>query len=441
MQTNNCVKKNTVVDDFYMHMTAMSSKILLKQDKIMIMCNMVIINLYINLLFNFVPSILGFIILFASTIIVYCAIEYLIVINQKYVYNTCKELYNYTQTYIYQNYVAKFNKMLFETNNNKRNFVNKKRYIPTITDAIKNHEKKNVETLSERMELYEKYNKTSRYLKQHDSYIVKIKCSIFDKIYKIIGNKEDKINWLKTENNITWLKIKIALNKKLLLSSKALLKTFSPSTIFVQNNHIYLVFSNYNNSSQLYDGNITRILTSIVSVAGAKFCRNDIIMDEIETQFTPEIYDVLINELSKTIFNADLIIFNENNAYDICNYILWKSQYESVINFVSTFSKNLLLLNNNTEPTQLQQRIELITHKLNEIKETNNFTDIDLITLQKGVFMKKHTIDNTITNRNEHRILTFLLPEIKCDDCYIDLILNKNSDNNNYQKSLIIDTI
>lgn len=274
---------------------------------------------------------------------------------------------------------------------------------------IKGIKQKKSEKLSIRLSRLECKNK--QYIRQNSIYIVKLKCSIFSKLNKL--------------DNEEWLNIKLLLNNILVKTSKDLLIKFSPKTIYMHNNFIYMAF---NNNIHIYDGSINKIITNIASYANMIFINK---LNNVAYKYK----NLIAEEMKNSMFSGNIIILK--NYYDLCNYMLLKSKFETRRNYISTMSEHLyspdILYKKN-----LDEQEKLINEKLNTYKKIDNY---DMNILKNGVYIKKHiyNYDNSTESESlstykstyKSDIITFLLPNIVCNKQYFDILNDAYYDSRN----------
>ena len=153
-------------------------------------------------------------------------------------------------------------------------------------------------------------------------YIISIKSkSLLTHINNIKNNSkyksiiEDKVNLLNIINEVL-----IEVSRKIYLK-------FDPTMIYTFNNEINIVFFYNENGESIYDGNINKILTSIVSYAS--IC----ISKELEKQ----------SALLDFIFDGHFIEFDKD--YEILNFLIWR-QFECKRNIITLLYKCLHNKNN-----------------------------------------------------------------------------------------------
>lgn len=117
-------------------------------------------------------------------------------------------------------------------------------------------------------------------------------------------------NLLSYINNITTIDEKLYLFKKynnvLIEVCKELYNTYDPSMIYCFNNEIHLVFYHNNTGDYLYNGDITKTLTSMASYVSILFTKK---MEELNSDIIP-------------IFSGILVEFDKE--YETLNYIIWR---------------------------------------------------------------------------------------------------------------------
>lgn len=225
----------------------------------------------------------------------------------------------------------------FFTNNDNDN--NKKR------DKCEN-------SLEKRMKkIIEKDNGKIRHY--YKPYIVSIKSKrLLAYINNTKYNFEDKINLLHNINEI------------LINVSKKLYNKFDPTMIYTFHNEINLVFFYNENGESIYDGNINKILTSIVSYASI------LISKELDKK----------NILIDFLFDGHFVEFDKD--YEILNFLVWR-QFECKRNTITLLYKCLKNTNDITNLT------------LDDMKYSLPIVSQELFT---GNTLKKHIFKSSMQN-------------------------------------------
>lgn len=156
---------------------------------------------------------------------------------------------------------------------------------------------------------------------------------------------------LKYINNITALQDKVVflndVNNTLVNVSKLLFNRFSPHMIYTFNNEINMVFYYNDQGDYLYNGNITKILTSITSCASV--------------YITKELQNKNIN--IDFLFDGCFVEFDKD--FETLNYLIWR-QFSCRRNTLTLLYKCLHMdhyLNgetdiNNIKPDDMKQEID-----------------------------------------------------------------------------------
>jgi len=179
------------------------------------------------------------------------------------------------------------------------------------------------------------------------------------------------------ENKIDFIE---RINSVLINVSKKLYLKFDPTIIYTFHNEINLVFFYNENGECIYDGNMNKILTSIVSYASILFSKeleqNDIMLD-----FT---------------FDGHLIEFDVD--YETLNFLIWR-QFVCKRNTISLLYKCLhnKKETNNLSLDDMKYNLPIVPHELfiGNILKKHNFKTV----IKNPV--NEITNDNKITNDNE----------------------------------------
>lgn len=208
--------------------------------------------------------------------------------------------------------------------------------------------------------------------------------------------------------------------------SKAMVKTtyeamceFGAVSGYTQSDEITLIFTpiiskGTNQTTIIFDGRINKILTLMSSFVSVRFnfYLNKFINENNELdKYKPDTLSKIQN--SSAIFDARVLIFDENNKKEILNHIIWRSTFDCYRNSVSTYGYHLIGHNQIKNLNSLQI-IELL-------KTKNIDWDNDVPLWQKyGVFIKKQFV-TLINDKGEEYQRTIIKP--------VSFKLNKFSEN------------
>lgn len=163
---------------------------------------------------------------------------------------------------------------------------------------------------------------------------------------------------------------------------------FNPTMMYAFNDELHFVFHNTSDYMDVYNGNITRIMTTINSFVTRLFTR-EFIKHGIDFEFT---------------FNAKYAQFSEE--YEALNYVIWR-QLDCKRNNTITLFK---YFKNDTKYMNLEDVTQNLCHNL---KDNNiNYTDLsdiiygyvvkkELVYIEKGsdiVTRKVFNVSNTVLN-------------------------------------------
>ena len=183
-----------------------------------------------------------------------------------------------------------------------------------ISDNVSDNKKKCENSLEKRMKkIIENDNGKIRHY--YKPYIVSIKSK---KLLAYINNTKDNTKD-KLQDKIDLLH---DINEILINVSKKLYNKFDPTMIYTFHNEINLVFFYNENGESIYDGNINKILTSIVSYASI------LISKELDKR----------NILIDFLFDGHFVEFDKD--YEILNFLVWR-QFQCKRNTITLLYKSL----------------------------------------------------------------------------------------------------
>lgn len=212
----------------------------------------------------------------------------------------------------------------------------------------------NRNSLETRMkEIIKKDNgKTCHYYKPH---IVSLKSRTLLNLINKVNNEniEDKVDFIEIINTIL-----IDVSKKIYLK-------FDPTIIYTFHNEINIVFFYRENGEFIYDGNMNKILTSIVSYASIMFSK------ELEKTVIDNIYK------DDFIFDGHLIEFDKD--YETLNFLIWR-QFVCKRNTITLLYKCLHNKNdtNNISICDMKSSLPVISPEIfmGNILKKRNFTSL-----------------------------------------------------------------
>ncbi len=311
-------------------------------------------------------------------------------------------------------FINKFNKRIYEESDDEDgedNFKSQSEILDMYCNYYKDLMPK---TLNERMQFYETYTLTN--ITKFDpftDFVIKINGSNFFKLFQDL--KDIEFNNLKTPfiNDF---------KRAIDFTTVDLIKEFNAATGYNHSDEIILVFKSYYHDTDdelhprsTFNGNVNKILSAVSSFAAVRF-------QKYLHEFDEEKYKNICDNIC---FVATHIIFPNDN--ELVNYFLWKSKYVCFNNFVNEmynyyFESNQKCTYTNKDINITQDKIRrlLIEHKV-DVKDYNLY-------LQNGVFIKRQ-LEKVTTNYCsiwQNKYTRFVLPNIKCNSSYIDLIKCKN---------------
>jgi len=263
--------------------------------------------------------------------------------------------------------------------------------------------------LGERMKMYEDYTEDSvTQIDAFTGFIIRVDGRGFSNLLNSLKNKE--FEELKTPFISDFV---LAMQR----TCKDLVKEFNASTGYTHSDEISLYFKPLNTENDLeedvkehqFSGRVQKLQTLIASYATVRLIKH---LQEINK-------DKFHNILDKIMFDGRVIIFP--HGYEVCNYFVWRSKKDCFRNFVSELcyynfpKKSLDKLNTDERVQKLRNEKGLIVSDYN-------------IFLRNGTFIKRevesHNEDGKTYWRNNY--VKFALPDLKCNDEYLDLLECKN---------------
>lgn len=141
---------------------------------------------------------------------------------------------------------------------------------------------------------------------------------------------------------------------------------FNPTMMYAFNDEIHFVFYNITDYTDVYNGNVNRLMTTITSFVSRVFTK-EFMKNDIDFEFT---------------FHAKYIQFNLE--YETLNYLVWR-QLDCKRNNTITLFK---YFNNNTTYMTLEDVTQNLCHNLKD----NNINYTDLYDIIYGFVVKKELI-------------------------------------------------
>ena len=239
-----------------------------------------------------------------------------------------------------------------------KNFKNLVKSWNNDTNTIREKESELYNRMSK---MIQKQNgQRSHYYKPH---IISIKSKQISSYINTISNFDEKLILLKN------------IQKIFLEVSKHLYRRFDPHMIYTFSNQIHLVFYYNDYGNFLYNGNIKRILTSLVSYTSI-LVANEFTKNNIDLDFC---------------FEGTLVEIDKE--YEALNYIIW-TQYDCKRNTLTLLYRCL------SEEKSLLNFIKLDYME----KEINNITPIDY-TLVNGLVLKKKIYNKEIDGNKFDKLI------------------------------------
>lgn len=183
-----------------------------------------------------------------------------------------------------------------------------------------------IETLGDRMKNYELENEKK--IKPYELFIVRLDGKCFSGFTKNFKKPFD--------DNFT---------KAMALTTKDLIEYFEAQTGYTHSDEISLIFnakcseedSTNLNVNHNYDGRIQKILSLTSAYCSTRF--NYHIFNIIKTDYNHNLLNLL--EEHKQIFDARILIFNEDNKHEILNHQIWRVR-DCTRNCILTYGHNYL---------------------------------------------------------------------------------------------------
>jgi len=313
-------------------------------------------------------------------------------------------------TYCSITFNNKFNNEQTNTANTNTFNYSKKSVYRELEDYMNNLSEENKPSdLGERMKTYENY--TEYNVSDIDSktgFIVRVDGRCFSKLLNQL--KKQEIEELKTPFISDFV-------KAMQLTTSDLLKEFNGSTGYTHSDEISLYFKPLNllnddevdMKEHIFGGRVQKLISIISSYASTLLIKH--LSDINKTKF-----ESILDRIS---FDGRAICFPSN--YEICNFFLWRSKQDCFRNFVSEIcymhfpKKSLDKLNVDERITKLRNEKHI------------DITDYNIF-LRRGTFVKReleHYKEND-TSYWRNIYVKFALPNLKCDEEYIELFVCKN---------------
>uniref|UniRef100_A0A6C0EBU0 tRNAHis guanylyltransferase catalytic domain-containing protein n=1 Tax=viral metagenome TaxID=1070528 RepID=A0A6C0EBU0_9ZZZZ len=223
-------------------------------------------------------------------------------------------------------------------------------------------------------------------------------------------------------------------NNAMIRTAEDLITTFSASTAYTHSDEITLIFppactydefiQKQNKSVHIFKGKITKLLSIIASHTSVRFNKH------FRDAMTENNMTEMITEYNKDkycfTFDARPLVFPTEVTYEIVNHMIWRSKYDCYRNYISMYSDKYLG-KTTTEGISTNKRIEML-------KEMGvDFDNEKDKSMRNGVYVKlekyeksdrESSLDDKKVIRKQTKL--FVLPDIKCDDETIRMMLNKN---------------
>jgi hypothetical protein len=259
--------------------------------------------------------------------------------------------------------------------------IDLRRYINIEDLSVKRMHLKN--TLEKRMkEIIKKDN--GKKCHPYKPYIVSLKSrTLLNLINKVKNETSEKYKSI-IEDKIDLIEM---INTILINVSKKLYLKFDPTIIYTFHNEINIVFFYKENGECIYDGNMNKILTSIVSYASIVFSK------EFEKNRVKDVEDL------DFIFDGHLIEFDKD--YETLNFLIWR-QFVCKRNTISLLYKCLHNNKdtNNMSISDMKYSLPIISPEIfiGNIIKKRNFTS-----LIENPFKKEEENDNEISKIKKNR--------------------------------------
>jgi tRNA(His) 5'-end guanylyltransferase len=233
-------------------------------------------------------------------------------------------------------------------------------------------------------------------------------------------------------------------------TAKDLLYEFSPSTVYTHSDEITLIFPELctyeeysrgvrddgrNISRHIFDGRLFKLLSIIPSFTSTRFTYHL----ERELKSNVECYRRFFGSTDESgtmeskskrdgpvfSFDARPIVFPLSKTFEIANHMIWRSKLDCFRNFVGMYARRMI-------PSKTLNGLSNV-ERIQKLKEMG--IDLDgptmnpVIPLMKnGAYVKKKTYD---PNHDDdimfrRRAIVFIMPNIRCDEKHIDILLSKH---------------
>lgn len=262
--------------------------------------------------------------------------------------------------------------------------------------------------LSDRMKKYELENEHK--IKPYELFIVRLDGKCFSTFTKKFKKPFDEI-----------------FVKAMALTTKDLIEYFDAQTGYTHSDEITLIFNakctkdQFDNNTILtvdhnYNGRIEKIISLISSYCSVRFNFHiNNIINNYEGEYEKNFIN-LIKEYNQ-IFDARILIFNENNKYEILNHQIWRVR-DCTRNCILTYGYNYCGKKNIMNKKTNELIVMLKDHEI-------EFENIPLY-LKYGLYCKKNLLEKTINGNNCIRTeFIFTQFEINFSEDNLNILLEK----------------
>ena len=279
----------------------------------------------------------------------------------------------------------------------------------------KRNNKKYFSNLDNRMKEYQAYTERNIYeIDQFTGYIIRLNGRSFSKLLNELKNNEFSEIRTPFINDF-----KLAMDR----TTSDLLKEFNASTGYNHSDEISLYFKPLNdnpddemNKNHQFNGNVNKLLSLTASFASVRLVHH---LRTINSDKFSKIFD-------RVTFNSNVIIFPNDN--EICNYFMWRS-YDCFRDFVLELC-NTHFSGESLNNMDVNQRIDKLKNERNfDVNDFNSF-------LRNGTFIKRELVTQQNENKETmwyNQYIRFALPNLECNQDYIDLFKCKNFQEWEYQ--------
>ena len=288
--------------------------------------------------------------------------------------------------------------------------LNEIKYENYFNNLLIQDESKTLDKLGDRMKRYEAQNEHK--INPFEYYIVRLDGKCFSSFTKKFQKPFD-------DNFV----------KAMAMTTRDLIEYFGAQTGYTHSDEITLIFNSkcsreiYDNRSELiiehnYNGRIEKILSLISSYCSVRFnfhINNIIAENENISEYSKDLI-ILIKKFQQ-IFDARILIFNEDNKHEILNHQIWRVR-DCTRNCILTYGHTYLGKKN------------IISKKTNEIiimlKDKEILMENIPFYLKYGLYCKKNKIEKIINgNKCLRTEFIFTQFEINYSDDNLNILLDK----------------